>query len=205
MSTDAEGGQYKGDLHNEIRLELKRSDAKSLAQTIQRDLVIPFVNFNFGVQEWYPEFSILVPEPEDMDILLKGIETLVPMGFRVRMDDLYAKLNLNKPDDNDECLSAPATAMPESINTQLNAAGGPEFPVNDEYDELVEDELGDWADIMQPLMDALRKALAECQSFDEFKARLPLLEKEFDTAPGVIEKLTLSMFKARTLGSSEAI
>ena len=206
MSTDAEGGQYKGDLHNEIRLELKKSDAKALAKTIQRDLVIPFVNFNFGVQEWYPELCIPVPEPEDVGMLLNGIRALVPMGFKVRMDDLYSKFNLTKPDEGDDCLKAPEGFPLQSVNRmQLNAAEGVAPVVQDEYDRLEDEELGDWADIMEPLMQAMKKMLSECGSFEEFISRLPELEKEFDTAPGVVEKLTLSMFKARALGASEAL
>ncbi len=83
MSTDAEGGQYKGDLHNEIRLEIRESDAAQLAATINRSLIRPYVMLNYGVQDNYPVFNMPVPRPEDIPRADKrSRQSLFPWGSR---------------------------------------------------------------------------------------------------------------------------
>lgn len=204
MSTDAEGGQYKGDLHNEIRLEIKRADARQLAATIFRDLILPYIRFNFGEMEEYPEFRIVVPEPEDIPAIVNAVASLVPLGFKVKADDLYGKLGLTKPEDTDDVLTPAAPAMPlmDGINTELNSQEDDE---RDEVDELGDEELSDWLPVMQPFCDELAKIAGECDSFDAFMARMGELERRFEQKPEIIEKLALAMFKARALGASDVM
>ena len=204
MSTDAEGGQYKGDLHNEIRLEIKRADARQLAATIFRDLILPYIRFNFGEMEEYPEFRIVVPEPEDIPAIVNAVTSLVPLGFKVKADDLYGKLGLTKPEDTDDVLTPAAPAMPfmDGINTELNSQ---EDDDRDEIDELGDEELSDWQPVMQPFYDELAKIAGECDSFDAFMARMGELERRFEQKPEIIEKLALAMFKARALGALDVM
>lgn len=204
MSTDAEGGQYKGDLHNEIRLEIKRADARQLAATIFRDLILPYIRFNFGELEEYPEFRIVVPEPEDIPAIVNAVTSLVPLGFKVKADDLYGKLGLTKPEDTDDVLKPAAPAMPfmDGINTELNSQQDDD---RDEVDRLGDEELADWLPVMQPFYDDLAKIAGECDSFDGFKARMSELERRLELKPEFIEKLALAMFKARALGASDVM
>lgn len=206
MSTDAEGGQYKGDLHNEIRLEIKRADARQLAATIQRDLILPYIRFNFGEQKDNPEFRIVVPEPEDIPGLVSAVEKLVPLGFKVKADELYGKLGLSKPEDGDDILQAPAAMpmMPEMNSLSLNSEeDDPEE--RDSVDDLRDEELEDWQPIMKPFYEAITRMAAACTSFEEFRERLPELERQFELVPGTAEAIALAMFKARALGASEAM
>lgn len=204
MSTDAEGGQYKGDLHNEIRLEIKRADARQLAATIFRDLILPYIRFNFGELEEYPEFRIVVPEPEDIPAIVNAVASLVPLGFKVKADDLYGKLGLTKPEDTDDVLKPAAPAMPfmDGINTELNSQQDDD---RDEVDELGDEELSDWQPVMQPFYDELAKIAGECDSFDAFMARMGELERRFEQKPEIIEALARALFKARALGASDVM
>lgn len=204
MSTDAEGGQYKGDLHNEIRLEIKRADARQLAATIFRDLILPYIRFNFGELEEYPEFRIVVPEPEDIPAIVNAVASLVPLGFKVKADDLYGKLGLTKPEDTDDVLKPAAPAMPfmDGINTELNSQQDDD---RDEVDELGDEELADWQPVMQPFYDELAKIAGECDSFDAFMARMGELERRFEQKPEIIEALAKALFKARALGASDVM
>lgn len=203
MSTDAEGGQYKGDLHNEIRMELKRSDAKQLASTIYRDLILPYIRFNFGEQKEYPSFHILVPVPEDVAGIVNAVRELVPLGFKVKTDDLYGKLGLTKPEEGDEILVSQQSSISGELNTSLNSEEDNED--RDEVDDLRDDELSDWEPLMKPFYDALMKAAQECSSFDDFKNRMTALEKEFELSSGTVEKVAVSMFKARVLGAASVL
>lgn len=208
MSTDAEGGQYKGDLHNEIRLELKRDDAGELAATIQRDLIVPFVNFNFGKQEQYPQLQIVIPEPGDIQLLVNALEKLVPMGLKVKADDMYSKLNLQKPKDTDELLVAPSASMYPMVSEnqrhiETNSQNQPEDK-KDEFDTLEDEELGDWEEVMNPFQDALSSLISKCTSYAEVIQRLPELLKKFGIhEKDVAEALAKATFKARALGAGE--
>ncbi len=204
MSADAEGGQYKGDLHNEIRLEIKKADAAQLAATIQRDLIIPYINFNYGVQEEYPQLIIPVLDPEDVPALVDSVEKLVQLGFKVKTDDLYPKLGLNKPDENDEVLSPPSLSSPMVESNRSFVELNSESEDSSSLDELVEEELDDWMEIAGPIKEAVENFIKDCSSYDEVKKRIHELEAQLEQLPGIADRIAMATFKARCLGQDEA-
>ena len=130
--------------------------------------------------------------------------SLVPLGFKVKVDDLYGKLGLTKPEDTDDVLTPAAPAMPfmDGINTELNSQRDDE---RDDVDELCGEELADWQPVMQPFYDELAKIAGECDSFDAFMARMGELERQFEQKPEIIEALARAMFKSRALGASDVM
>lgn len=206
MSTDAEGGQYKGDLHNEIRLEIRESDAAQLAATINRDLIRPYVMLNYGIQENYPVFNMPVPRPEDIPSLIKAVNTLVPLGMRIKADDLYYKLGLTRPNDTDEILTSPAGQAPGPL--QPNSQRPTQLQLNrqqekrEEVQELIDDAADEWEQITSPLQKRIEELAAACNTYDEMMQKIPSLLREFDTDLSA-EKLALAAFKARALGDRD--
>lgn len=205
MSTDAEGGQYKGDLHNEIRLEIRESDAAQLAATINRSLIRPYVMLNYGVQDNYPAFNLPVPRPEDIPALINAVDKLVPLGFKVKTDDLYYKLGLNRPSDQDDVLvpSQAQAPVPNGNNrsrtkTQLNR----EDSVSDEVQDIIDEAAGEWEQITSPLQQRIEALAAECNSYDEMMQKIPSLLREFNSDLSA-DKIALAAFKARALGFAE--
>lgn len=59
MTVDDGSSQAQAKVHNEVRQDIIESDAKQLANTINRDLIRPFVDINFGVQDVYPNVVII--------------------------------------------------------------------------------------------------------------------------------------------------
>ena len=106
MTSDNGSSLGQAKIHNEVRLELLRADCRQLAITINRDLIKPFVDLNFGPQETYPFVQLPVPDPEDIDALSKALGTLVPLGLKVKQDEVREKLGLSDPQDDDELLTA---------------------------------------------------------------------------------------------------
>lgn len=196
MSTDAEGGQYKGDLHNEVRQEIKESDATQLEATLNRDLIRPYVDLNYGVRENYPRLKIPVPKPENIPALVDAIEKLVPLGLAVGTDQIYKKLGLARPDKKDDVLSAPQTI---SMNTELNRQFS---EPTDRLEELVEETESDWMAIGEPVKEALDSLIKECNSFEELQERLPSMVEKLQIE-NTAEKMALATFKARALGDAE--
>jgi phage gp29-like protein len=203
------------DAQHEVRLDIMEADARQLETTLNRDLVIPFINLNFGPQEQYPKLRIPVPRPEDINGLMDNVSKLVPLGFPVKRSELYAKLGLTEPGDDDEVLvggSAPAEPPSNSGGTPVKepaTAGNTEgaaaamnaaSEANDELETIV--EATEWEPLVKPLHDAVAELSAECNSYEEFERRLPELLARIDTA-GVTRALALDMFKARALGDAE--
>ncbi|MCP4699306.1 MAG: DUF935 family protein, partial [Gammaproteobacteria bacterium] len=54
MTADDGSSQSQAQVHDGVRVDILRADAKSLSETLNRDLVQPFIDLNFGAQENYP-------------------------------------------------------------------------------------------------------------------------------------------------------
>ncbi len=189
----------------EVRQDIKRADAKALSNTINRHLVKPFVDLNWGPQDRYPAFQLFVKDPEDIGALADALAKLVPLGLRVEASVVRDKLGLPDPPKKGdaEILGAPAAAANRHAAPAKarNQAGGPEgtpSPDQDELDALLEPP-DDWEPILAPVMDPIQALADACATEAEFLAKLPGLLDTMDTA-GLVRSLALKAFKARALG-----
>ena len=117
MTSDNGSSLAQAQIHNEVRLDILRADCNQLAATINRDLIEPFVAFNFGPQDNYPIVEFPVPEPEDIDTLTNAVSRLVPLGLKVGQRALREKLALPDPGEDDELLGvgdAASRGVPEA-------------------------------------------------------------------------------------------
>lgn len=94
----------------DVRDDIRDDDAVQLAETLNRDLVRPYIDLNFGPQQLYPELIIKAIDEEDLGLLVNALEKLVPLGLRVEQSVIRDKLGLPDPDDDSECLGAPQPA-----------------------------------------------------------------------------------------------
>jgi len=85
-------------LQSEVRDDIRDDDAGQLAQTLNRDLVKPFIDLNFGPQENYPELRLAAPDAEDVAALVDALDKLVPLGLKVEQSVIRDKLGLPDPD-----------------------------------------------------------------------------------------------------------
>lgn len=108
MTSDDGSSLGQAKIHNEVRLDILRADCKQLAATINRDLIKPFVDMNFGVQDRYPLIELPVPDPEDVKALSESLGVLVPLGLRVKQSEVREKLGLSDPASDDELLASPS-------------------------------------------------------------------------------------------------
>ncbi|MEL7166980.1 MAG: DUF935 domain-containing protein [Pseudomonadota bacterium] len=121
------GGLGSGDEHGDVREDIKCADAKSLAAVLTRDLAIPFVQLNHGPQQHYPQIKIEDPEPEDLAALSSALQTLVPLGMRVKEEEVRNKFGLSEPGPDDRILGETdpkAPADPQNPNLPGVETGG---------------------------------------------------------------------------------
>ena len=132
MTADDGSSQAQATVHNEVRLDILRADGKGTGRTVTRDVVIPFVAFNFGPQPVYPRVTYPVAEPEDIEALSTALQVFVPMGMKVGVGEVRGKLGLSKPQDDDELLTpsaaAPPAAAPPTTPTSETGPKGPKAP-----------------------------------------------------------------------------
>jgi phage gp29-like protein len=112
MTSDDGSSLGQAKIHNEVRLDILRSDCVQMATTINRDLIEWFVALNFGPQDVYPTVHFQVAEPEDIRALSHALALIVPLGLKVSQNQVREKLGLSKPSEDDEgdVLVAPASS-----------------------------------------------------------------------------------------------
>ncbi|MCX7586550.1 DUF935 domain-containing protein [Phenylobacterium sp. 58.2.17] len=104
------GGYAQATVLDEVRGDLTKADGKSLAATVTRDVLAPFIAFNYGATAPVPFVELVVDEPEDMDALSSTLERLVPLGLRVGQSEIRKKLKLSEPSDDEEVLTPPGAS-----------------------------------------------------------------------------------------------
>jgi len=79
---DEGSGSYAlGLVHNDVRLDLLTSDADQIAATINRQLIRPLVELNFGPGAPMPYLEFVLPKPDERKLYAEVLEKLVSMGF----------------------------------------------------------------------------------------------------------------------------
>jgi len=133
MTADDGASLSQAKVHNDVRMDLLKADAKALSSTLNRDLIRPFVDLNWGPGR-YPKLVIDVAEPEDTVALVESVTKLLPFGFKVEQSGIRDRLGLPDPDDGAELLQAPSAMLP-AFNRALNRETAAPPPV-DREDQL---------------------------------------------------------------------
>ena len=190
------------ELQAEVRDDIRDDDAEQLEETLQRDLIIPFIDLNYGPQENYPCLQLRAIKPENITALTAALKELVPLGLKVEQSVIRDKIGLPDPDQNakPEDLLQPATAQPvPAINHQQVALNSEQS--TDAVDDMVADELTEWQPLMAPVIDPLREMIANAKNLEEFKSQLATLIDKQDLSP-LVEALATATLKARALGDA---
>lgn len=109
MTSDSTGKRgAQAEVHNDVRLDIKRADARSLCGTLRKHLVVPFVLWNYGPNAPIPKLSIAVDPAEDLNQLSLALAPLIKVGLRVKQQEILDRFGLSKPEEGDETIDAPA-------------------------------------------------------------------------------------------------
>jgi phage gp29-like protein len=99
-TTDAQSGGLgsgQANVHNEVRKDIERADAKLLAATLNRDLVKWIVILNHGEREEYPRIKIGRPDEIDAKVTVETAAMLADMGVEIDAEDLREQVGLPAP------------------------------------------------------------------------------------------------------------
>lgn len=187
-TTDAiAGGHAVGQEHREVQKDIEGSDAKVLSAILNRDLIRPWIDLEFGPQRKYPRMKIGREETEDLTMLSNNVARLVPLGLKVSKSWMNDKLGIPDPDPEDELLTAPVQSSPFSFAPSLNAAQ----PVRTFHS--ISELTTQTEQLCEPgvtaLIDQVRGAVERSQNFKELQAELKLLK------PGAAEREFASLIR----------
>lgn len=123
-TTDAvTGGLGSGKEHRQVQEDIERADARALAAILNRDLIRPWMQLEFGDLPAYPRLRIAREEPEDTKALAETAEAGVRMGLRISAKKTRDRLGLDEPEDDEDVLSAPEPEKPPETAPEGGAAG----------------------------------------------------------------------------------
>ena len=185
-----------------VRQDILKADVRQLEQTLNRDLVIPYVDFNFGIQEKYPKLRIKYVEPKNVQLIVDSVTKLVPLGFKVKAQEMHALLGLSAPEKDDDILTAPSPYAPE-MNAQMPqhiALNASEIP-HSASDTLDDETREGFIEISDDIVKVLEKAMNRATDFKSFETELQKLVTDWD-AGKIARTMAIAFFKARAEGDA---
>ena len=210
MTTDDGSSRAQGEVHEEVRQDIATADALSVADTLNSCLVVPYINFNFGEQERYPEIVLYKPDEQNIEQVVSAIEKLAPHGLTAKADEIRSMLGLSKPEDGDETIggrmpTADFTDTDEpALNSkkELNAASQQTQSDSSFVSDIEADYSGDLVPISDEIAEVLEKAADSSTDFDSFKTELLRLSSEW-SPDKIAELMAVAFFSARAKGDSK--
>lgn len=200
-----------GKVHNEVRYDILHSDCRQITATLNRDLVRPLIDLNFGPQAQYPTMVIRFDEPEDLAAMTDNLAKLVPLKVPVPVKWALDKYGIPEAQAGEALLGDTATpdvaiATPNvaAMSAARRASPSPE-PGPDAIERLAASLAGDWREVVPPLSDPVQAALDEAhannETAEQFLARLPALLEKMDPA-ALTGQLARAAFAARLMGEA---
>jgi len=115
-----------GNIHNEVRKDLRDSDIKQLCSTLTRDLLYPIAALNGLAPEGVrrcPVFALNVGETEDMSAYAEALPKLVDIGMQVPVQWAQERLGIPQPEAGQPVLQSPVV-MGTAWHQSMAAASG---------------------------------------------------------------------------------
>lgn len=196
-----------GNVHNDVRLELRNADLKRLAATLTRDLVYPLYvlnTHNLRDVKRIPRFEFDVSESEDINAFSDGINKLVDIGFRIPTQWAHDKLQIPMAAENEAVLER---KTPMNF-TALSAQGDQKMavlsvqPDHEHLMETLEPTEEQYRATMEPMLNAAVELLNK-EGYEKAQTRLATLYTDMDESQ-LEDVLARAMFVSELLGRSNA-
>lgn len=204
-------GQHVGTAkaHDKVKDDIERDDADQIGDTLNEQLVRPFIDLNRGPQPCYPRLVIRRPDPVDTKLFMDSVKTFVDMGGEVEQSVVRDVIGLpDPPKGKDVKLLRPAGTGTDPAVSPIDPArlaiqSQQAMPEGDALDDLAAAALEGWQPMMDGVLSPIERLAAQCADADEFRRRLPEILADMDTGQ-VMEVLARSCFAARAAGEVEA-
>jgi len=176
LTTDqgASGSLAQAKVHNEVRADLIRADARALASTLTGDLISPLIALNMP-EAPLPRLTLMVEEPEDMAALADQLAKLVPLGVPIPQAWVREKWGIPEAAPDEPVLGTPAmppapdtTGQTEQAAHATAAAATDPTPIDPQTDRMEQEAAPAWGQIM----DTIKRIVAEAQGLEQLRDAL---------------------------------
>ncbi|WP_345859312.1 DUF935 domain-containing protein [Shewanella algae] len=201
MTSDDGSSYSQANVHNEVRMDIAKWDARQLEACLNEYLVKPYILLNWGEQSNYPKVRLRIPEPEDLKMLVDSIGPLIDRGLAIAASDLRDKFGFPEPKEGDVLLQPINSMMPMPALNHLamnRTQGRHSMPVN-ELDELTQAAMDEWQEVSEPMLSPLLALAEQSDSYEAFAAGLTMLASDMDVAQ-LQEQLAKLLWQSRALG-----
>ena len=198
MTTDSGSSRSQAEVHNEVKHDIERSDAKQLAATLNRQLIQPMINLNYGTQKQYPRLRIGRAENIDIEKVINSADKAVRFGMKISEKSLREQVGFAAPESNEDTLRLPAAAPTEVPTTEDTAAQKKQVS-SDVLDELADAAGEDWEEAVSPIKVAIEKAASESKDYEEFQQKLLEIASDLDISKAA-EKIAQINFTGNLAG-----
>jgi phage gp29-like protein len=193
-----------GNVHNEVRHDLLKSDAKQVATTLRQYLLYPLLVLNKGGDRdprRLPRFQFDLVEPEDLGVYAEALPQLVDAGLQIPESWVHDKLRIPLPNGKERVLVRPGSAAPGAAAARVAALKSEQHI--DPLDDLANQLANEWQPVAA-LAEPVQQLLASCKSLEEFRDRLPEIIPQLDV-DDLAELIAQGMFAAGLAGQSGAV
>lgn len=193
-----------GAVHNEVRHDLLKSDAKQVATSLRQYLLYPLLVLNKGGDRdprRLPRFQFDLVEAEDMATYAEALPGLVNIGMQIPASWAHEKLRIPQPSKGDAVLGTAGQAQPAAAATRVAALKTQ--PEADPLDDLADQLASEWEPVAN-MMAPVQQLLASCKTLEEFRDRLPELVPQLDAAQ-VVELIAQGLFAGTLAGRTGAV
>ncbi|MBI9092292.1 MAG: DUF935 domain-containing protein [Desulfobacterium sp.] len=202
------GSYAASNTHNDVRLDLMRADARSVASTVRSQFIRPWVGFNYGWDTPVPKYGGNFKKSEDQEKKSKVVDTLADR-IEIPCSWVREEFGIPAPKDGEPCLS-PKTPNTGQISTKMDGrrytvAKNANQPDNEDFDALggylgrMEKESDP---LIQDLLAPVRKIMDQAESLEEVRDRLVDLYSDMDAGDlGVL--IQQAMTAAELMGRYE--
>ena len=106
MTTDDGASKSQAGVHNLVRHDIAQHDAGAMSADINRCLIRPFIDMNFGPPSdgLYPRLELTVREKENMSALVKAMCSLADRNVAITEREAREVLGLTAPEDGEKLM-----------------------------------------------------------------------------------------------------
>ena len=125
------GTQALGNVHNEVRMDIRATDVRQVEGTLDRQLIRPLAMLNRpGIDlKRLPRFKLDIGEAEDIVAYSDALPKLANAGMRIKVEWAHEKLRIPLAEEGDDVLqAAPPPAAPGADEELQPGAAKPTKP-----------------------------------------------------------------------------